>query len=246
MKQFQQTQLAFARHMRAPNEHPAPAGMEDRRMGIYRELVYNNIESLIATVFPVLRSLLSDSHWHKMVRDFIHHHECKTPYFLEISEEFLQYLAQERGVREGDPAFLLELAHYEWIELALDVSEDVIPAANQVPTDWMRSKPQVSPLVANLVYQYPVHKISPQFLPQTTQPTCLIVYRNREDKVCFMEANPLTQRLLSLLQSQSMTVEDALAVIVNELKHQDFSVLADDALVVVMHLFRLGVISHFE
>lgn len=245
MKSFQQTQLAFARHMRAPDEYPAPEGMEDRRMGIYRELVYNNIESLIATVFPVLRSILNDSIWHSMVRDFIHRHECKTPYFLEISEEFLHYLVQVRGICADDPVFLLELAHYEWIELALDVSEDTLPAIDTLPADLMAARPCVSPLVALLAYQYPVHKVSPRFQPQAMTPTQLLVYRNRADKVCFMEANPLTQRLLSLLQSQSLTLSDALVIIAAELQHTEVDGFSSDAQTLIKDFYDLGVISHF-
>lgn len=245
MKSFQETQFAFARHMRAPDEYPAPEGMEDRRMGIYRELVYNNIESLIATVFPVLRSILNDSIWHSMVRDFIHRHECKTPYFLEISEEFLHYLVQVRGICADDPVFLLELAHYEWIELALDVSEDTLPAIDTLPADLMAARPCVSPLVALLAYQYPVHKVSPRFQPQAMTPTQLLVYRNRADKVCFMEANPLTQRLLSLLQSQSLTLSDALVIIAAELQHTEVDGFSSDAQTLIKDFYDLGVISHF-
>lgn len=246
MKKFQETQLAFSHHMRAPDEFPAPEGMEDRRMGIYRDLVYNNIESMLAGVFPVLRSLLSNTHWHKMVRDFIRDHECKTPYFLEISEEFLQYLIQERGLRDGDPLFMLELAHYEWIELALDVSEETIPPANEIPTDLLASIPRISPLVANLAYQYPVHKISLQFQPVDSEKTHLVVYRNRDDKVCFMEANPVTQRLLSLLQVRSITLLEAMQIIVDELQHKNIVHLTEDAMQLVKRLYDLGVISHFE
>lgn len=246
MKTFQETQLAFARHIRSPDKFPAPEGIGDRRMGIYRDLVYNNIENMLAGVFPVLRSLLSNSHWHSIVRDFIRHHECKTPYFLEISEEFLHYLAQERGARDGDPVFMLELAHYEWIELALDVSEEIIPPANSVPENLLNSRPRVSPLVANLVYQYPVHKISAEFLPDHPQQTHLVVYRNRSDKVCFMEANPITQRLLSLLQAQLTTLSEALAIIATELQYKKFPNLSDDAVHLAKHLFDLNIISHFE
>src|SRR6187551_3447213 len=220
MKSFQETQLAFAKHLRAPDLYPAPAEIEDLRMGIYRDLIYNNIENFIATVFPVIRSLLSDAHWHLLVRDFIHHHRCQTPYFLEISEEFLQYLMQERGLRDGDPAFLLELAHYEWLELVLDVSEATIPPASIYPTELLMSKPQVSPLVVCLSYQYPVHKISPDCRPANPEPTQLVVYRNRSDKVCFMAANSMTLRLLYLLQtSAQLNLGDQLHLIASELQH---------------------------
>ena len=246
MKSFQQTQLLFARHLREPDLYPAPADIEDRRIGIYRELIYNNIENLIATVFPVLRSILKDQHWHAMVRDFIHRHDCQTPYFLEISEEFLQYLVQERGLLEGDPPFLLELAHYEWIELALDISDDVIPVATELPANLMLARPIVSPLVANLNYQFPVHKVSPHFQPQTPAPTQLLVYRNRADKVCFMEANVLTQRLLALLQAHSLSLVEALRIIAGELRQSSCDELTNDAQILIKSFYASGVISHFE
>jgi uncharacterized protein len=247
MKSFQETQLAFAQHLRAPDLYPAPAAMDDRRMGIYRELVYNNIESFIASVFPVLRSLLSDVHWHLMVRDFIHRHRCQTPYFLEISEEFLQYLMQERGLRDGDPAFLLELAHYEWIELALDVNEASIPRASSYPLAPLLSRPRVSPLAMCLSYQYPVHKISPSHQPAASEPTQLVVYRNREDKVRFMAANAITLRLLHLLQTNTQeNLGGQLHLIAAELQHNHPEALFDEAQGLINELFKLDIISHFD
>lgn len=247
MKSFQETQLAFARHLRAPDRYPAPAEMDDKRMGIYRELIYNNIESFIANVFPVLRSLLSDGHWHSIVRDFIHRHRCHTPYFLEISEEFLQYLLQERGLCDGDPAFLLELAHYEWIELALDVNEASIPAVSAYPEMPLLSKPRVSPLAMCLNYHYPVHKISPRHQPLAPEPTQLVVYRNREDKVRFMAANAMTLRLLYLLQTNPQaTLGDQLHLIATELQHNQPEVLFGEAQMLINKLFTLDIISHFD
>lgn len=247
MKSFQETQLAFAKHLRAPTLYPAPAALDDRRMGIYRELIYNNIESFIANVFPVLRSLLNDGHWHLMVRDFIHRHHCQTPYFLEISEEFLQYLMQGRGLCKGDPAFLLELAHYEWIELALDVSEASIPPASAYPIDLLASKPRVSSLAICLSYQYPVHKISSHYQPSVPEPVQLVVYRNREDKVCFMVVNTMTLRLLYLLQvNTEANLGSQLHLIASELQHNHPEVLFGEAQVLINELFMLDIISHFD
>lgn len=247
MKSFQDAQLAFTRHLRAPDLYPAPVAIDDRRMGIYRELVYNNIENFIANVFPVTRSLVSDDYWHLLIRDFIHQHRCQTPYFLEISEEFLQFLMQERGLREGDPVFLLELAHYEWIELALDVNEECIPAVSVYPDDLLASRPRVSPLVVCLNYQYPVHNISPDYQPAAPEPTQLVVYRNRIDKVCFMAANTVTLRLLYLLQTDSTEcLEALLGIIASELQHPNPAVLFNDSQHLIADLFTLDIISHFD
>lgn len=247
MKSFQETQLAFVKHLRAPDFYPAPKEMEDRRMGIYRELIYNNIESFIATVFPVVRSLLSDAHWHKIVRAFIQEHECQTPYFLQISAEFLQYLLQERGLEAGDPEYLLELAHYEWVELALDVSELEIPAKTSLPLDLFASHPRVSPLAMTLNYSYPVHKISPQHRYLAAEPSQLVVYRNRVDQVKFLAANPVTARLLYLLQiRQDLSLDQNIAIIGAELHHPQPDLLIVDAEKLVRELYELEIISHFD
>lgn len=210
---FQLMQGYFAAHLRAPDAVAAPAGIEDRRMGIYRDLIYNNIESFIAGGFPVLRSLYDDERWHGMVRDFVQRHQSRSPYFLQISEEFLHYLQSERAehpASEQDPPFLLELAHYEWVELALDVSEADFPAelardyTDEQLLDWA---PVASPLAWNLSYQFPVHHIGPAFQPVDPPqvPSFLVVYRNRADTVAFLEANAVTSHLLSLIQSQAGT-----------------------------------------
>jgi len=225
---FQRSQYALAAHLRNPEKNAPPAGLEDRRLGIYRELIYNNLEGFLASGFPILRELIEDTHWHNMVRDFLDRHQSHSPYFLEITQEFLQYLQEERGEVAGDPAFMLELAHYEWVELALDVSESEWPSDVDPEGDLLLGRPVVSPLAWNLSYQYPVHRIGPDFQPETPgpEPTFLIVYRDQRDAVQFMAANAVTVRLLQLLSGESpSTGREALSIVAAELQHPDPSAL---------------------
>ena len=90
--EFIQRQYDFAAHIRDPEHAPAPPDVEDRRMAIYRELFYNNVEGFLSNTFPVLREIYDDSHWHAMVRDYFSHHQSQTPLFLEIPREFLGWL----------------------------------------------------------------------------------------------------------------------------------------------------------
>lgn len=246
MKTFQQTQLELARYVRSPEKNPAPANVELRRLHIYRDLIYNNIENFIANVFPVTRSILDDHSWHQLVRDFIQDHYCQTPYFLQISDEFVHYVVQVRGLREGDPAYLLELIHYEWVELALDVSAEIIPDAGALPDDWEHARPRVSPLVVCLAYQYPVQKVSAAFPAWPAEPTQLLVYRNRADEVCFMVANPLTARLIYLLQSADAPLNSHLDTIATELQHPQPEALSAQAIALIRELLSLGIISHCD
>lgn len=217
---FQRLQMAFASHIREPARNPAPPDVAPERIAIYRELLYNNIESFIGNGFPVIRQILGESRWNALVQNFFARHVCTTPYFSEICEEFLAFLEQERGLVEDDPPFLFELAHYEWVELALAIHQaEAFPAQPGLPADWMKRRAELSPLAWNLAYRYPVHRIEPDFMPDSPPetPSFLLVYRNREDQVRFLESPPLLHRLLELSdQNEALAVETHIEQLASE------------------------------
>ena len=222
-RDFQRRQMAFAAHLRDPDRNPAPADVEDRRLAIYRELFYNNLEGFLSSGFPVLRTISPDEIWHRRVRRFFAEHRCRTPYFAEISREFVTWLGEAGSVGPEDPPFIAELAHYEWTELALQVSDADrdIPALDR-NGDVCEGLPLLSPVAWPLAYAYPVHRIGPEFLPEEPgqQPTYLIVYRDRQDQIHFLEINAVTYRLLQLLkENPAWTGLDALQRIAEELRH---------------------------
>jgi hypothetical protein len=159
-------QSRFAAHIRNPDKSAAPADVEDRRMAIYRDLFFNNIRKFLSTNFPVLRQLYSDGDWDILVRDFFTEHRCRTPLFPELPREFLQYLQEVRQTREGDPPFMLELAHYEWAELALSLDQHEFSNVAADPEgDLLDGIPVLSPLAWPLSYRFPVHRIRPDYQP---------------------------------------------------------------------------------
>jgi hypothetical protein len=200
---FQRQQYAFAAHIRDPQNAPAPEGIEDRRMAIYRELFFNNLKSLLSNMFPVLTKLHSDQHWRRLVRRFMQNHRAHTPYFLELPAEFLDFLQNQYQPDSEDFPFLVELAHYEYIELALSVSEEENDMEGVDPDgDLLASVPVKSALAWVYAYQYPVHRISADYLPDAPgeQPVYLTVYRDSNDKVGFLELNAMTAGLLNAIQ----------------------------------------------
>ena len=54
-------QFALSNHLRDPHAHPAPPGIEERRLAIYRDLFFNNIEGLLAGNFRVDRITVADT-----------------------------------------------------------------------------------------------------------------------------------------------------------------------------------------
>ncbi len=240
--EFTRRQYQFAAHIRDPEHQPAPGDVEDRRMKIYRELFYNNVEGFLSGTFPVLREIHEDKAWHSMVQDYFSNHLSHTPLFLEIPREFLVWLENERVHEPGDFPFLYELAHYEWVELALSISEETLEQDNVDPDgDLLAGMPVLSPLAWQLAYQYPVHRIGPDFLPQQSgeNPTLLVVYRDNMDEVGFMEVNPVTKRLLELIAKDGNSTGEALLKrIADELSHPQPEVVVNGGMEIMQGLLE--------
>ncbi|HSH29674.1 MAG TPA: hypothetical protein VK971_07190, partial [Thiohalobacter sp.] len=128
----------------------------------------------------------------------------------------------------GDPPFLYELAHYEWAELALSVADEQAPPATAVSDAELLAVPlRVSPLVWPFSYRFPVHRIGPDYRPDAPPPTptYLLLYRDPDDEVRFIELNAVSARLLALLlehaDNPGYTARRALKQITVELGHSD-------------------------
>ena len=222
--------------MRDPRENLAPAGIEDRRMGIYRDLIFCNVEQFIASNFPVIRTLYNEADWNELVRAFLREHLCHTPLFPEFGREFLRYLEYRQQQGRDDPPFLLELAHYEFAELALAIDENEIDAAAHDPQgDPVSGVPVVSPLACVLGYQFPVHRINADFRPDELpqNPSVLLLVRGRDDAVRFHEINALSALLIERLRDNTeLSGAECLAALLAE--HGDNSPQLRDAGIAVL------------
>lgn len=242
---FKAKQSEFSAYIRDPFNNPKPADVKQQRMETYRELFFNNIDSFLSSNFPVLRKILDDTQWFELSQDFFAKHPCKTPYFSEIPEEFIDYLQNERQ-NDSDYPFLLELAHYEWVEMALSISKEEISANT---AEFIRNLTQesisLSPLAWPLAYQFPVQQISPSFLPETApeQSTYLLVYRNIDDEVNFIQIPAITFSLLHLLQNNNaMSCNDCLMQIAEQSTHPEPTIIIDAGLQVLKSLAEKNII----
>ncbi|MDD5391398.1 MAG: putative DNA-binding domain-containing protein [Thiothrix sp.] len=212
-------QRTFAAHLRNPDVNSPPQGVDAQRIGVYTKLLFNNVDDFLRSCFPVLRSILDDAQWNTLVRQFYAGHACQTPYFREIPGEFVQWLSATD--LSNFPPFLLELAHYEWVEIPLSLDDS--------ETDWNSIDPDgdlldgqlaLNPVMLLQTYQYPVHKISADCQPQTPEPTHLLLLRNTAGKITFVELNAVTARLLQLLQ-EGTNARAALGQLAQEMQHPD-------------------------
>jgi len=247
-RNFQDKQYAFAAHIRDPANTVAPDGIEDRRMAIYRGLFFNNLHNLLGTFFPVLRKISSDDHWRHFIREFMKIHRAKTPYFLELPEEFLAFLQNEYQTLDDDFPFLTELAHYEYAELALRVSTDENDMTGVDPDgDLLTATPVKSVLAWAFAYHYPVHRITKEFLPSepTEQPTYLAIYRSSDDKVRFLELNAVTAALLDAVENNqaSLNGEDLLRELAGKIHYPDVDALIKHGIDALEEMRQLEILT---
>jgi len=247
LPEFQKKQYAFAAHIRDPELVPPPDGVEDRRMAIYRELFFNNIRNLLANMFPVLKKLLSEDKWHDLIRQFMQRHRAETPYFLQLPQEFLNFLQNEYRLRDDDYPFLLELAHYEYIELALSISEETNDLAGIDPVgNLLANVPVRSALTWVYAYQYPVHRISTDFMPKepADQAVFLAVYRSGNDKVGFLELNPVTAKLMEMIDDNAAqnSGEAVLRLLAGEIDYADVDALIQHGAAALEEMRQLEII----
>ncbi|MEY4590258.1 MAG: hypothetical protein RL497_2334 [Pseudomonadota bacterium] len=202
MSDLAQQQRQFLAYMRNPSG-PLPEGANPRAMNIYADLVYRNIAGFLNQAFPVCTQVCEEHAWEALIRTFIAQNPSQTPYFLGIAEEFVQFLLSHPASLAELPAYITELAHYEWVELALDITDIPQPpgatqAANPWHTHW-----QLSPLAWCLAYQYPVHLIGPNNPNPAPNPSAFVVYRNRAQEVKFIALTPACALWLQTITPQT-------------------------------------------
>ena len=217
MLDFQHYQQEFTAHIRNSKAHKKPVGVNATRMAVYREAVFNNIFESVSVCFPVCQVAIGKRVWRALLKDFVKSYAAQSPIFREIPQQFLHYL-NSQPTQIPQPAYLLELAHYEWIELAVS-THHAEPIKLSKKTNLLSEKPVLTPAHMLLEYDFAVHKIAKGKLPKTTEKTYLLVFRNAEFEVKFIELNPITFQLLQLIEKNEVTGEQVLMRLAEAIQH---------------------------
>ncbi|WP_152220926.1 DUF2063 domain-containing protein [Pseudomonas sp. SCB32] len=199
---LREQQLCMTRFIRDPQGHEPPLGIEARRLAVYRQLFFGNLQSLLAGNFPALRASLPDDQWQSLTEDFYARYRCRTPLFTEVAGEFVEYLEG----RAEQPGWVAELAHYEWVEIALLLSDKAEPA-HDPDGDLLDGVPLLSSLAVPLAYVWPVSHIGPGNIPMAApaEPALLLARRGADLRVHFSRLAPLAHALLVSLQQWQLT-----------------------------------------
>jgi uncharacterized protein len=207
---FQAYQAAFTAHLRQPAIHAKPAGVDNNRIRVYREIVFNNFVASVSTCFPVLLGILGKRRFGKLVRQCFFSQQFKSPLFQDIPGSFVDFL---QSLNSSElPDYTAQLAHYEWIELVLSrqVETEAVasPAALIAEASTLLHCEVQLPAVHRLLqYDFAVHQLSRKRRAIPPVATYLLVYRAPDFRIRFIQLNAVTFQLLQQLQTHTKTSE---------------------------------------
>ena len=243
---FQIYQQAFTAYIRDPSKQQHLKGVPKKRMNVYKELVFNNLFESVSACFPVAQEVLGKRTWLALVRRFLREHAANSPLFRQIPEEFVSYLSQLSLIEANLlPPYLASLCHYECVELQVssmtDVAEPEVKKINP-SGDLLARRTAFTPSMRLLNYDYAVHTISAKHKPKYKVNTYILVYRNTEHTVKFVELNLVTYSLIELMRNQTYTAEQALTIIANERNQPSVENLVPFGLEILNDLRAQGII----
>ena len=210
-KTLAEIQAEFTGYLRNPSAIAIPDDLPAEPMRIYSSLVFRNVQSLLTSNFPVLAEITQkNGHWDALTQEFIRDHKAQTPHFPLLANEFLDYLdtleedtnKPEHWLLSRYP-FAKELAHYEWVELDVQIAE-VPPLPKSTKPIILSDELLLNPTAHVLAYRWPVHQIGPDFQPLEAPqvPTFLAVFQNPQIRSEFVLLTPLAALLLENIQLQ--------------------------------------------
>lgn len=168
-----------------------------RRLRVYRDLVRGALEDPLPDCFPHTHRILDDAEaWDACVDAFIASRAVRSPYYRDINPTFVAWLA-EGGWGQDRWPFLLQLAHFEWMELeVLRWPEDSAPAGLAAePAPPLHAV--FSGAFRNLAYAWRVHESSeaePRPDPGAAHLAC---FRDRDLDFRVLELDPRSSAFLA-------------------------------------------------
>lgn len=235
---LKQLQNSFS-HAARGHEETQSIEFDKRKLSIYQELLLNNLHELVSPCFPVLLSILPNEIWRGILKDFSKHYHVTTPIFHELPFFLVEYLKIHPV---PDYPYAYELAHYEWIELEVELIEPQKTQSATGAISLLEQEWQLSVTARLLEYNYEVDKISPDYQPQQEVKTYLIVYQI-EGEVEFLKINELSFQLLSMMLQESMSAREIIQLICEMYPKLNENELVSACIPLITQLYEEGILQ---
>jgi hypothetical protein len=218
LEQTHRNQLALANYCRTGILEDIP-GINTENISQYRRLVFNVIDDMLQSAFPLSHELLKTREWQMITHDFFSNHACQSPQVWYMPREFYEYLEQTRPLILNKYPVLMELLWFEWLEVEIFMMED--QEVDYKTTGNLERDPIVlNPEIHFQHFNFPVHlKKAKKITAAAKGDYYLCMHRLPESgDVSFTDLSPAFVRLLELLSEKPQTAALLIDNLCEELK----------------------------
>lgn len=182
------------------------------RFLVYRSLVQNRMRNTIADFIERTTARLGMKRLRGDFADWMEQTAAHSPYLRDVPAEFVAWVAPRWLEDDAVPNYLVDLAQHELLEY--DIRNDHRGGESPTGLDLALDKPLRFDGAARLMtYDYAVHKMSAE-VDDTEPPeevsSRLLVYRDPNAKVRYLELTPLAHAVLVELIEHHKPVADGL------------------------------------
>lgn len=172
-----------------------------RRLGLYRQLVRHNVVNVVGTMLEQTRARLEahvPGEFDRSVDGFLAAQGPRTPHLRDVPSELLSWAAPRWRADERIPAWLPDHAELELVDFTIGVAPrpPEPPPLAEVTAD--RSLVFGDPRVI-VQLGWAVHERRDSDEPPEKRPVHLLVYRDAQHAVRYLELTPLASEILERL-----------------------------------------------
>lgn len=188
-----------AAHGLGPGDQAALTRFRDRWL-LYRDLVRTALEDPLLDAYPITHALLTrDGAWAWAVEAFLASRTMQSPYHRDVAPAFVAWLAHSRWGQERWPC-LLQLAHYEVLELDIVRHPDEPPPPDLLQEPALDRVAVLDPAARNLAYGYAVQRATVEAPDPPQACAWLLCHRDQEGAFRVLELTPHVSALLARSQ----------------------------------------------
>lgn len=239
LNDFRYFQFALARHLRDPLTAPLPMGVDTQDATACTQEMVRQVCHVLEPAFPLTQALLGDDIWEHTVRLFLKNAPNHAPWVSATQRAFVDHVCESQDV-QNLPAWLQDLAHFEWLQSAVSNASVQWPAFDAAG-DVMRETVVLNPTHVEAAYEWPVHSMDTDHQPNDMQSVHVSVLRDLHNELHVYESSVFRGQLLELLR-EGQTGEQAFQVLARWLSHPEPDAFVQEGQAVMAQLQREGIV----
>ena len=217
-------------------------GAKQDRLHNYRRLIYNINDDAIESAYPIARSFLEESQWKEMLDTFILEHKCQHPQIMHMPGEFIDFVSQKNYAEKFQLPWLIDLLNFEWVEVIIHTMKDQSIGDYTENGDFKTQPLIFSPYFQLIELEYPIHKLRTTDINNEKGNYFMLVYRQENGTVQYLELNQLTHFIIHEMKENSSSLLESIEPILIKTQPEIRANFIQNAHSFLKNLTQLGIV----